>query len=438
MVPIGHRGRDGGRRSGDLVAASEDGGSGDDLAVTAGPIIRRVVATGTVQAETTVEVGAEISGIVQSLDADYNSPVHAGQVVARLDPAAYVAQLRVAEAAHAQTEAAFLRAQAEVLELRAEVEDAQTKLTRAEELAARQIIPPSDLEAARLALDEAHADLGSGEAVVAQSEAAIVAAEAALEQAEINVEHTMIRSPIDGIVIDRDVDVGQTLAASVQSPVLFRIATDLTRLQVQAGIDESDVGGLTPGESVTFDVESYPDETFHGTLTQVRLQPIATPATGPATVPTATAAQPGAAGTVVSYQAIVHVANPDERLRPGMTAVVVLNGLRREHTIRVPNGALAFRPPAEVLQALGEVEPRLPPSPLHTNAEKEAPSEVWEFDGQQFTPIGVRAGLADNGWSELLSGSIRPGDALVTGAALHRRYGKYEGASGPEERTAKT
>ena len=185
--------------------------------------------------------------------------MHAGQVVARLDPATYVAQLRVAEAAHAQTQAAFLRAQAEVLEFRTEVEDAQTKLTRAEELAAKQIIPPADLEAARLALDEAHADLGSGEAVVAQAEAAIVQAEAALEQAEINVEHTIIRSPIDGIVIDRDVDVGQTLAASMQSPVLFRIATDLTRLQVQVDIDESDVGGLTPGESVSFDVESYPD-----------------------------------------------------------------------------------------------------------------------------------------------------------------------------------
>jgi HlyD family secretion protein len=392
-------------------------------AVTAGPIVRRVVATGTVQAETTVEVGAEISGVVQSLAADYNSLVHAGQVVARLDPATYVAQLRVAEAAHAQTQAALLRAQAEVLDFRTEVEDAQTKLTRAEELAARQIIPPSDLEAARLALDEAHADLGGGEADVAQSEAAIVQAEAALEQAEINVEHTLIRSPIDGIVIDRDVDVGQTLAASVQSPVLFRIASDLTRLQVQVGIDESDVGGLTPGEPVSFDVESYPDETFHGTLSQVRLQPIATAPTAPATLSTATASQPGAAA-VVSYQAIVHVANPDQRLRPGMTAVAVLNGLRREHTIRIPNGALAFRPPAEVLHALGEVEPRLPKSPTEANEGEPTTSEVWEFDGQQFTPIGVRAGLADNGWSELLSGSIRPGDALVTSAALHRRFAR--------------
>jgi HlyD family secretion protein len=389
--------------------------------VTAGPIIRRVIAAGTLQAETTVEVGAEVSGVVQSLVVDYNSMVHAGQVVATLDPASYVAQLRVAEAAHAQTQAAFVRAQAEVLDFKTEVEDAQTKLTRAEALAVKQIIPPSDLEAARVALDEAHADLGAGEAVVAQAEAAIAQAEAAVDQAEVNVEHTVIRSPIDGIVIDRDVDVGQTLAASVQSPVLFRIATDLSRMQVQVDVDEADVGGLTPGESVTFDVESYPDERFHGTLSQVRLQPIAEPVTTATTPPAAATSPTTTAAGAVTYTAIVHVANPDNRLRPGMTAVVVLSGLRRDHTIRIPNRALAFRPPPEVLKALGEAEPRLPESAARAHGGEGLPSEVWEFDGQQFTPIGVRAGLADDGWTELVSGSIRPGDALVTSALLHRR-----------------
>jgi HlyD family secretion protein len=389
--------------------------------VTAGPIVRRVVAAGTLQAETTVEVGTEVSGVVQSIDADYNSLVHAGQVIARLDPASFVAQLRVTEAARAQTQAALLRAEADVLEFKTEVEDAQTKLTRAEELAVKQVIPPADLEAARVVVDEAHADLGAGEAAVAQAEAAIVQAGAAVEQAEVNVEHTVIRSPIDGIVIDREVDVGQTLAATVQSPVLFRIATDLTRMQVQVDVDESDVGGLTPGESVTFDVESYPDETFHGTLTQVRLQPMADPTITATTVPGSTPSQTTSGGAaVVSYAAIVHVANPDERLRPGMTAVVVLRGSRRERTVRIPNKALAFRPPPEVLQALGEVEPRLPDSATHEG--NRTPSEVWEFDGQQFTPIGVRAGLADDGWTELVSGSIRPGDALVTSVVLHRRF----------------
>jgi HlyD family secretion protein len=289
--------------------------------VTAGPIVRRVVAAGTLQAETTVEVGTEVSGVVQSLAADYNSLVHAGQVVARLDPASFVAQLRVAEAAGAQTQAALSRAQAGVLERKTAVEDTQTKLTRAEELAARQVIPPSDLEAARAALDEARADLAAGEAAVAEAEAAVVQAGAAVEQAAVNVEHTVIRSPIDGIVIDRDADVGQTLAASVQSPVLFRIASDLTRMQVQVDVDESDVGGLTPGESVTFGVESYPDEMFTGTLTQVRLQPIADPAIAATTGPTSTTSQPASASAaVVSYAAIVHVANSEERLRPGMTS----------------------------------------------------------------------------------------------------------------------
>ena len=174
---------------------------------------------------------------------------------------------------------------------------------------------------------------------------------------------------------------------------------------------------------MTFSVESYPDEKFAGTLTHVRLQPIADPAIAATTVPASTTSQPASAAVaVVSYAAIVHVANPDERLRPGMTAVVVLRGSRRERTVRIPNSALVFRPPPEVLHALGEVEPTLPDSATHGREGGRAPNEVWEFDGQQFTPIGVRAGLADDGWTELLSGSIRPGDALVTSVVLHRRF----------------
>jgi HlyD family secretion protein len=393
-------------------------------AVTTGPIIRRVVAAGTLQAETTVEVGVQVSGVVQPLTVDYNSLVHAGQVVATLDPASYTAQLRVAEAARAQTQAAVARAQADVLQFKTQVEDAQKKLTRAEALSAKQIIPLSDLEDARVASDEAHADLSAGQAVVAEAEAAITQAEAAVEQAQVNVEHTIIRSPIDGIVIDREVDVGQTLAASMQSPVLFRIATDITQMQVQVDVDESDVGGLVPGEPVSFDVESYPDETFHGSLSQVRLQPTAEQAPAATAISSSTAAQgPTGTAAVVTYMAIVHVANPNERLRPGMTAVVTLNGLRRESAIRVPNSALAFRPPAAVLQALGNTKPRGSASATRAQGER-SPTEVWEFDGQQFTPISVRSGLSDDGWTELLGGSIRPGDALVTSAVVlrHRRF----------------
>ena len=176
--------------------------------VTAGPITRRVAATGTLQAVTTVELGVQVSGIVQSLSADFNSFVHAGQVVARLDPSSYDAQLREAQAAQAQAQAALGRAEADVLGFQTAREDAQMKLTRAEALAENQLITQSDLDAARIAIDEARADLASGQAGVVEARAAIAQAKAAVDQAAVNLDHTIIRSPIDGIVIDRTVDVG--------------------------------------------------------------------------------------------------------------------------------------------------------------------------------------------------------------------------------------
>ena len=387
--------------------------------VTTGPITRRVVATGTLQAATTVEVGTQVSGIVQFLSVDFNSLVRAGQVVARLDPSSYDAQVREAQAAFAQAQAGLGRMEADVLGFETAVEDAQTKLKRAEALAAMQLIPQSDLDAARIALEEANADLGAGRAAVDQARAGVVQAGAAVDQASVNLEHTIIRSPIDGIVIERDVDVGQTLAASVQSPVLFRIAADLTRMQLQVDVDESDVDGLTPGEPVTFDVESYPGEIFQGTLKQVRLQPIADQTNTTTPIPTAsTSATTSVPITVVSYMAVVDVENPAERLRPGMTAEVNLSGSRREHAVRIPNSALAFRPSVEVLQALGEVEPATQDSATHERASGGSPQAVWEYDGQQFTAIPVLAGLSGDGWTELLHGSLRPGDELVTRAVL--------------------
>jgi len=392
-------------------------------AVTAGPIARRVAATGTLQAVTTVDLGVQVSGIVQSLSVDFNSFVHAGQVLARLDPSSYDAQLREAQAALAQSQAALGRAEADVLGFQTARDDAQVKLTRAEALAANQLITQSDLDAARIAFDEARADLASGQAGVVEAGAAIAQAKAAVDQAAVNLDHTIIRSPIDGIVIDRTVDVGQTLAASVESPVLFRIAASLTGMQVQVNVDESDVGGMMPGDAVSFEVESYPGEMFHGTLTQVRLQPIAQLTVPATTVPTSTS--PGVTtqvATLVSYIAIVDVQNVDQRLRPGMTAEVLLRGSRREQAVRIPNSALSFRPPAEVLSALAAT-PAASPSSARTQAASDPiVRQVWEYDGRQFTSIPVATGLADEGWTELLSGSVRAGDALVTSATVQRHH----------------
>jgi HlyD family secretion protein len=380
--------------------------------ITDGPIVRHVVATGTLQAVTTVDVGTQVSGSVQSLAADYNSLVRTGQVVARLDPSSYEAQLREAQAALSQAEA-------DVNGFKTAVADAQTKLTRAEELWERQLIPRSDLDDARITAATAAADLESGASAVARAQAGV-------REASVNLEHTVIRSPIDGVVVARNVDVGQTVAASMQAPVLFTIAADFKEMQVNVDVDESDVGGLSPGEPASFEVESYPGETFHGTITEIRLQPVVEQTSAAATAGAAAAAQAaGSAGAVVSYTAIVKVQNPDERLRPGMTATVVADGLRRPDAVRIPNGALSFRPPPDVLDAIGEANT---PNVRNAAASDEGvdrggdpPRQVWRYDGKRFTPVDVRTGLAADGWTELVSGPLRSGESVVIGAQLRRR-----------------
>jgi len=371
--------------------------------VTAGSITREIVATGTVQPVTTVSVGTQVSGIVQTLAVDYNSIVHAGDVVARLEPSTYEAQLQSAKAA-------LLQAQSDVIAKQATAEDATTKAQRAEALWSRQLIPQSDFDDARVAMNEANADVDAARAAVGEAQAAV-------HQATVDLSHTIIRSPIDGIVIERDVDVGQTLAASVQAPVLFKIATDLDRMQVFADIDEADIDGLAPGEPVQFEVESYPNETFHGVVRDIRLQPVTDqPAATTTTTPGATL--PGASsGTVVSYTTVIDVANANEKLRPGMTAEVMLGGPRRNSVIRIPNAALSFRPQDQVLDVLGEPAMKTQPAAERGTDVR----EVWKYDGKRLIPVPVHAGLADDRWTELRSGALQPGDTVATDAIVQRR-----------------
>jgi HlyD family secretion protein len=389
--------------------------------VTAGLITRRVFATGTVQAVHTVDVGTQVSGVVQSLGADFNSMVRAGQEIARLDPSFYQAALDQARAGLLRAHADFDRAQADLTGFQSGEADARMKLTRAQALAAGQVIADADLDAARISINEAVADVRAGKARLDQTRGAIEQARAAVAEAAVNLDRTVIRAPFDGIVIDRDVDIGQTLAATMQAPVLFRIATDFAQVQVSVDVDESDVAGLTQGESATFRVESYPDQTFRGIVTQLRLQPVAEQTTSATTIANSTAsATTSLVATVVGYTAIIDVANPDERLRPGMTAQVALSGARREGAVRIPNSALAFHPPLDVLQALRETESHVSDSSTADDSNARS-RDVWEYDGKRFTPITVHVGLADGQWTELLSGSIRPGDMLVTSAVLRQR-----------------
>jgi len=257
-----------------------------------------------------------------------------------------------------------------------------------------------------------------------------------LKQAQLDVDRTIITSPIDGIVVARDVDVGQTLAASVQSPTLFSIATDLHRMQVQVAIDESDVDGIAPGEPVTFQVASYPNESFHGTVQEVRLQPVTSngntaspsvPALStlltPAAAATTAAAAPsntGPSGTTVTYTTIVDVANQDERLRPGMTATVVLDGSRRENAVRIPNAALMFRPTDDVLAALNEREPVVDTEHGEGDDALGRARLVWRQSGSSLVPVQVHVGLADGAWTELVGGALAPNVQLVTLATIQR------------------
>src|SRR5437762_4975995 len=292
--------------------------------ITRGDITDSVGATGTLQAVTTVQVGSQVSGNIEWLGADFNSIVHKGQQIARLDPSLFQTQVE-------QARANLTRSKADVERDRVGVEDAQTKFTRAQELAARKLLPQSDLDAAKTALDAAKAQYQSAQAVVVQSQAA-------LSQTQVNLEHTVITAPIDGIVTSRSVDVGQTVAASLQSPTLFIIAADLTKMQVNANIDEADVGRIRPGQIVTFHVDAFPTEEFQGTVAQVRLQPIVVQ-------------------NVTTYGTVIDVPNPELKLKPGMTANVKIEIARRSDVLRIPNAALRFRPSADAFAALNQQVP---------------------------------------------------------------------------------
>src|SRR2546427_10491780 len=307
-------------------------------AITRGDIVDAVGATGTLQAVNTVQVGSQVSGNIQWLGADFNTIVKKGQVIARLDPSLFDAQLQQARANLAQTRANLTKAQSDLERSKVQLVDAQQKYTRAKELAARSLLPQSDLDAAKVAVDTAQAMLASQEATVAQAQAAVSQSQASLNQNQVNLDHTIIVAPIDGIVTQRSVDVGQTVAASMQAPTLFVIAADLTKMQVNANIDEADVGRIRPGQNVTFRVDAYPGEEFQGTVAQIRLQPIVVQ-------------------NVTTYGTIINVPNPDLKLKPGMTANLRVQIARRSDVTRVPNASIRFRPTTDIFAALNQEVP---------------------------------------------------------------------------------
>jgi HlyD family secretion protein len=306
--------------------------------ITRGEIIDTVGATGTLQAVTTVQVGSQVSGNIQWLGADFNSIVKKSQVIARLDPSLFEAQLQQTNANLSQSRANLTKAQSDLERTKVQLADAQQKYKRANELAERSLLPQSELDSAKVAVDTAQAMLASQQATVTQAQAAVTQSQASVHQSEVNLQHTVITAPIDGIVTQRSVDVGQTVAASMQAPTLFVIAADLTKMQVNANIDEADVGRIRPGQHVTFRVDAYPTDAFEGTVVQIRLQPVVQQ-------------------NVTTYGTVIDVPNQQLKLKPGMTANVKVEIAKRADALRIPNAALRFRPTPELFAAFNQAVP---------------------------------------------------------------------------------
>lgn len=293
-----------------------------------GNIVRTVATSGAVRALITVEVGSQLSGQIAELYVDFNSPVKKDQVIALIDPKTYEtrvlqneADLKVAEANVTVQQAGISRAEANLRRARLDYE-------RTKPLVDKKTLPQSDLDSALAAYESAKADLKMAQAQLENAQATREQRQATLESARIDLERTKIRSPIDGVVIERVVNQGQTVAASLSSPVLFRIAQDLTQIRIEANVDEADIGNVNQGDPVTFTVDAFPDEEFSGSVDQVRLAP--------------TELQ-----NVVTYTVIISARNPELKLFPGMTATVEIVTGKSENVLRVSNEAVRFRPPQD-------------------------------------------------------------------------------------------
>ena len=339
--------------------------------VDRGRIAAKVTATGTLSALVTVSVGSQVSGRIETLGADFGSVVTKGQVVGTIEPSLFKAAVAQARANHASAAAGVEHA-------RTQVNLEEKQLARAQALHHEGLMSTADLDTARAALDAGRADLNAARATVEQTKAA-------LDQAELNLHYTTIVSPIDGVVISRNVDVGQTVAATLQAPTLFTIAQDLTRMQVDTNVTEADVGKIRPEMPVTFTVDAYPGRELEGVVRQVR--------------DNAQTLQ-----NVVTYDAVIDVDNSARALKPGMTASVTFVYADEANALRIPTAATRFKPDASTLAAMGA-----------TPAPKVAANQrvVWVSRAGRVVPVVVDIGISDGTSTQALSGDVHEGDELV-------------------------
>jgi HlyD family secretion protein len=363
-----------------LVLGSRFGGEQParyvSVAADRGPISSTVTATGTVNPVMTVQVGTYVSGPIQQILVDFNTPVHKGQLLAKIDPRPF--QVKVDDAT-----AALANSRAQLQKDRADAQLKAVTLKRTQSLASRGIVAEGELDIAVSQDRQAQAqeDLDAAE---------VQSSEAKLREAQVNLDFTDIVSPVDGVVVSRSVDVGQTVAATFQTPTLFLVAEDLTKMQVNASVSESDIGGIADDQDVSFTVDAYPGAPFHGRVQQVRNAPVTLQ-------------------NVVTYDVIVGVDNQDLRLKPGMTANVTITTASRSAALRVPTSALRFRPPAPA-EGSGAA--------AAASGRVEGAQRVWVLDGNERPrAVEVSTGIADDRFTEIVGG-LNEGDRVVT--ALER------------------
>jgi HlyD family secretion protein len=400
--------------------------------VERGEIDDVVEATGTINAVITVQVGSQVSGSIAKLNADFNSRVHKGDVVALIDPALFKGVMLQAVADLENAKANLVAARANLEKAKAGLVQTKADYDRAVRLTKDGVMSQQQLDLAKSNYDSANASVGAAAANVTQAEAQISQKDAAVAVAQTNLDYTVIRSPIDGTVVARNVDVGQTVAASLQAPTIFTIAQDLMKMWVYAKTDESDVGNIKIGKPVSFKVDAFPKDTFHGVVSQVRMN--------------ATTVQ-----SVVTYDTIVEFANPELKLFPGMTAYVTIPVDTVKNAMKLPNTALRYKPPmsAEEILAIykqygidgseqqavedpalagtGNAGQAVATTQNPPRAPKRDSAVVWKLHADNTVePVKVSLGITDHAYTEVSGvqkGALKEGDDVIIRSVAAKSQG---------------
>jgi HlyD family secretion protein len=354
--------------------------------ISKGDIVQSITASGTVNAVTTVLVGTQVSGTIKAIYADFNSKVSKGQLIAQVDPALFEAQVDQARANLVTSKANLAKADVAVV-------DTKRTLGRNRQLFAKNLIAQSDQDTAETNYDSAVAQVNANKALVEQ-------AAAGLRTAETNLRYARILSPVDGIVVSRNVDVGQTVAASFQTPTLFNIAQDLTKMQIDSSVAEADIGKIQVGQPVEFTVDAYPDSPFQGRVSEIRNAPINVQ-------------------NVVTYDVVVKVENPELKLKPGMTANLSIIVSSKKDVLRISNTALRFRPPSEKKDV---------------TAKKGKGSGIWVLENNKPKRIAITTGISDGAYTELLPGEIKEGQEIIVESLSKSKTQSQSQSSAPRMR----